>query len=344
MRSHLLLRRRPLAPRTGRQQQPLDKDGLRTGEQQATDSPFAEIQRIRKVKRVGIGLSAAFLGSAAAVAAGSGVVTPPPVELPVEAAATVSAALAAAAALTLAAAKLSLGEGLHVELEGPRLFVEVLPSFDAAESTESSGSSPPPPPFSRCSRRPDGRPFLVVRDTGDGRGLGVYVRGERGAKSGGGGGGGSPFLFLPRSSFLGCYAGDLLSEEQFWQRYPRGIGDYCMGCGGGFCLDGAPLAEELRGRERERERESRLGGDQEGGGEGAGGAAGAGVGPSSSSSPPYSPCLVNHSSKRANLSRITRRRERRVELYASRDVYPGEELLLDYGRKYWQGREAEEKD
>ena len=57
----------------------------------------------------------------------------------------------------------------------------------------------------------------------------------------------------------------------------------------------------------------------------------------------FSPCHINHGRPgRANVARVTRRRERRVDLYAARDIAPGEELLLDYGRLYWQGREGEE--
>ena len=42
------------------------------------------------------------------------------------------------------------------------------------------------------------------------------------------------------------------------------------------------------------------------------------------------------------MARVTRRAERRVDLYAARDLAPGEELLLDYGRLFWRGREEEE--
>ena len=256
MRSQLLLRRRPFAPRAGspqqQQQPPSDKVARARGEQQqqSISSPFDKIQRIRKVKKAGIGLSAAALvgSAAAAVAAGSGsagglVSFQPELLDAIEAAATVSAALVAATGLSLAAAKLSLGERLHLEVEGPRLFVEVLP--EVAPSPPSSGSSPPSPSSSSgsssSSLRPDGRPHLVVRDAGDGRGRGVYVR-ERTA---GAEGREQPLSLLPRGSFLGCYEGDLLSERAFWERYPGGVGDYCIGCGGGFCLDGAPLAREL---------------------------------------------------------------------------------------------------
>jgi len=288
--------------------------GSQQPQEQTIASPFAEIQRIRKVKRLGIGLSAAFFGSAAAVAAWSGVLPTLPPELP-RAAAAASSALAAASGLTLAAAKASLRERLHLELEGARLYVEVLPEFSTGVSSPSpSSSSPSSSDSSSSAARLDGRPFLVVRDASDGRGRGVYVREEEEGEQKEEGAGTEEKFFLPRGSFLGCYEGDLLSEEEFWRRYPRGVGDYCIGCGGGFCLDGAPLAEELRGRSSREENNL------------------------------YSPCLINHSSKRSNLSRITRRKEKKVELYASRDLFPGEELLLDYGRKYWEGREGEERD
>lgn len=331
MRSHLLLRRRPFAPpRAGGPQQPLD-DGkvvqkVPPGErQQQQTTTFAEIERIRRVKRVGIGLSAAAVAGSAALLhrPASGLLLPG-----VEAAATASAALAATAGLALAAARLLLGDRLHVEAEGARLFVEVVPDFAAPLPSSASSSSGPSSSSASSSLRPDGRPFLVVRDAGDGRGLGVYVAERRrtGAAAAENERGNStppsPFFPLPRGAFLGCYEGDLLSESAFWERYPSGVGDYCIGCGGGFCLDGGPLAERLREEEKEKESSS-------GGGEG-------GI--------RYSPCLINHSSRRANVSRITRRAERKVELYASRDLLPGEELLLDYGRRYWQGREAEEMD
>ena len=129
MRSQLLLRRRPFAPRAGspqqQQQPPSDKVARARGEQQqqSISSPFDKIQRIRKVKKAGIGLSAAALvgSAAAAVAAGSGsagglVSFQPELLDAIEAAATASAALVAATGLSLAAAKLSLGERLHLEV------------------------------------------------------------------------------------------------------------------------------------------------------------------------------------------------------------------------------------
>ena len=33
---------------------------------------------------------------------------------------------------------------------------------------------------------------------------------------------------------------------------------------------------------------------------------------------------------------------KRVSFFAARDIEPGEELLYDYGRGFWRGREEEE--
>ena len=80
-------------------------------------------------------------------------------------------------------------------------------------------------------------------------------------------------------------------------------------------------------------------------------------------------CFINHSRKRWNVQRRTHRRERRVYLFAARDIearaahvllfhslchfmpcemplsnviQENEELLLDYGSQYWLGRERQE--
>jgi hypothetical protein len=53
---------------------------------------------------------------------------------------------------------------------------------------------------------------------------------------------------------------------------------------------------------------------------------------------------MNHSKRRANVDRIKLPGRQRVVFTANRDIQPGEELLYDYGRAYWRGREREELD
>ena len=53
---------------------------------------------------------------------------------------------------------------------------------------------------------------------------------------------------------------------------------------------------------------------------------------------------MNHSRRRYNVLRYTSRAERAVRFFAARDILPEEELLIDYGRNYWRGRQALELD
>eukprot|EP00955_Chlamydomonas_euryale_P093101 364759-Chlamydomonas_euryale.AAC.18 len=48
---------------------------------------------------------------------------------------------------------------------------------------------------------------------------------------------------------------------------------------------------------------------------------------------------INHSRTRANVARFYTRRACTVSFFAARDIAAGEELLYDYGRQYWRGRE-----
>ena len=164
------------------------------------------------------------------------------------------------------------------------------------------------PPYDAASHpggRPDGRGLVVVRPTTDGRGNGAFVREEEEEEGGGGGGGNHASPPIPAGAWLGAYEGGLLDEAAFWARYgPSGVADYCMRIDRDWTVDGAERAADTS---------------------------------------TFSPCHINHArGGRANVTRLTRRRARRVDLYAARQVRPGEELLLDYGALYWRGREGEE--
>ncbi|GLC67564.1 mRNA turnover 4 [Pleodorina starrii] len=105
---------------------------------------------------------------------------------------------------------------------------------------------------------------------------------------------------IPAGTHIADYSGDRLDRAAFLERYPDSVGDYAMAIDDEFVLDAAHLA-------------------------------------------PYTASFhavhMNHSSTRANVGRYYRRREGRVSFFATRDIEVGEELLYDYGRSYWYGRE-----
>jgi SET domain-containing protein len=53
----------------------------------------------------------------------------------------------------------------------------------------------------------------------------------------------------------------------------------------------------------------------------------------------FHPVHMNHSRTRCNVVRYYQRGAGRVAFFTCADVAPGEELLYDYGRAYWRGRE-----
>lgn len=132
------------------------------------------------------------------------------------------------------------------------------------------------------------RRSLVVRETKDGRGDGVFAT-ER----------------IQSGAVIGDYEGDLLDEKGFWERYPRGVGEYCIAVGDRWTIDG--VNEAASGSAERR----------------------------------FATALINHSSRRPNLKRRTYERRRRVVLLAQRDIEAGGELLFDYGEMYWRGRRHE---
>eukprot|EP00884_Botryococcus_braunii_P015259 jgi/Botrbrau1/2416/Bobra.0395s0042.2 len=110
---------------------------------------------------------------------------------------------------------------------------------------------------------------------------------------------------IPRGTCLGEYEGDLLNEAAYWARYPSGVSDYCIRIDQEWTIDAAERARCLD---------------------------------------VFSPCHMNHSASRFNVVRSTNRAAKRILFFTKTDVKAGEELLLDYGRLYWRGREHLELD
>mmetsp|Transcript_23386 Transcript_23386/g.59041 ORF Transcript_23386/g.59041 Transcript_23386/m.59041 type:complete len:348 (-) Transcript_23386:352-1395(-) len=123
---------------------------------------------------------------------------------------------------------------------------------------------------------------VAVRQTGDARGRGAFAT-----------------TAIPKDTMLTEYEGDMLSNVEYFQRYPDGVSDYCMMLDAERVIDAAVASQ---------------GND-------------------------FTAGHVNHSRLRNNVVRWYDRRQGRIWFYASRDIRPGEELLVDYGRTFWQGRE-----
>ncbi|KAK9839996.1 hypothetical protein WJX74_001697 [Apatococcus lobatus] len=170
----------------------------------------------------------------------------------------------AAFAFVLGIAKVILQDKLAIELYDGGLVIEIVPSLKGPGLQEGA---------------------VEVRATGDLRGRGAFA-----AKD------------IPAGTFLGWYQGNLLSEQQYWHRYPSGTSDFCIGIDRQWTIDG---------REAAKSSSFRL-------------------------------SHINHSSSRSNLQRRTMRRERKVAFVTSQPLQEGQELLIDYGRTFWLGREHQE--
>lgn len=108
---------------------------------------------------------------------------------------------------------------------------------------------------------------------------------------------------ISKGTYICSYEGTLLSEAEFWKRYPKGQAEYCIDLHNGWLIDAVDRAKDTQ---------------------------------------TFSACHMNHSSLRHNVARRTDRAQKRVEFYAERDIGQREELLLDYGKQYWKGRESQE--
>ncbi|CAG9465008.1 unnamed protein product [Pedinophyceae sp. YPF-701] len=106
---------------------------------------------------------------------------------------------------------------------------------------------------------------------------------------------------IPKGTKIGVYEGEFLTNEEYDARYPRSgpPPEY------GMTLDRNTLIDARDVAKRDT----------------------------------FSCCHINHSRSRANVIRRAARNLREVQFYASRDIEADEELLFDYGKNYWQGRE-----
>lgn len=107
---------------------------------------------------------------------------------------------------------------------------------------------------------------------------------------------------IPQHTALGWYEGELLDTAAFFARYGRdGKADYAIVVDSNYVIDGRDLAGSQK----------------------------------------FTPAIMNHSAnvRSANVGRVHYRRKRCVLFYTITEVKCGQELLFDYGRAYWSGRE-----
>lgn len=102
---------------------------------------------------------------------------------------------------------------------------------------------------------------------------------------------------------IGEYEGELLTNAEFFQRYRSGFGSHCVAVDAEHVLDGKEEAENRSD---------------------------------------FTPAHINHSRCHYNVVRRRDPAHQTVVFFAQRDIYPGEELLINYGKQYWTGREHEE--
>mmetsp|Transcript_50624 Transcript_50624/g.96664 ORF Transcript_50624/g.96664 Transcript_50624/m.96664 type:complete len:257 (+) Transcript_50624:261-1031(+) len=124
---------------------------------------------------------------------------------------------------------------------------------------------------------------ILVRETQDGRGRGAYAARR-----------------LRAGEWLGDYEGDKLTQEEFFDRYPDGLGDYCISSPDGCIWDGFSIAQGQT----------------------------------------FTLAHINHSQDRWNV--IAGGVGSCTSFYTCSDIEIGDELLLNYGRKYWLAREGQE--
>jgi len=108
---------------------------------------------------------------------------------------------------------------------------------------------------------------------------------------------------IPAYTYLGDYEGELMTAREFRSRN-NGVSDYTHFIDEEWVIDGTALAQELQGDTAR-----------------------------------FSTIFMNHSSANSNAVRRNKSSGRAVSFYTCREVAAGEELLYDYGSRYWAGRE-----
>eukprot|EP00908_Phaeocystis_cordata_P023567 Transcript_6013.p1 GENE.Transcript_6013~~Transcript_6013.p1 ORF type:complete len:236 (-),score=99.50 Transcript_6013:340-1047(-) len=124
--------------------------------------------------------------------------------------------------------------------------------------------------------------LVEVRDTGSAKGMGLFARQE-----------------LPDNTWVGDYLGEVLSQEQYLQRYPNEDPDYVLAANTDYNIDAADPARSSFLRYANHSSDFNMIYD---------------------------------------VLRVRGRRDKQVKFYTSRRVAPGEELVFDYGEQYWTDR------
>ena len=121
--------------------------------------------------------------------------------------------------------------------------------------------------------------LVEVRDTGSAKGLGLFARQE-----------------LSDNTWVGDYVGEVLSQDEYLQRYPNEDAAYVLSANTDYNIDAADPARSSFLRYANHSREFNM---------------------------------------IYTVLRVRGRREKHVKFYTTRRVLPGEELVFDYGEQYW---------
>ena len=156
-----------------------------------------------------------------------------------------------------------------------------------AASPQPQLAAPAPPPAAAGPSGQSGldalaRGLVEVRHTGSAKGMGLFARQE-----------------LPDNTWVGDYAGEVLTQEQYLRRYPNEDAQYVLAANTDYNIDAAD--EKRSGFLRYANHSSAF-------------------------------------NMFFDVLRVRGKREKQVKFYTARRVAAGEELVFDYGRAYWDDR------